>query len=208
MMAWHSYAKSKLGKEVKHMKQTVEEVLAPERWPVDEAILVSEEKGWENLVESISYENDQEVLFYENQGTFLNEGSIIVLDPEVVTSTLQSLIRILKGKTRQEQKDMYSQAIEAIRKTLHEAESKSDIYALVDFATDLDRAMIMTNTWRYGWDTYEKLHLAFEEAERNIMRLEAIKVSQARYDAYARSVEVFSFNKEAKTKVDYQAVPA
>lgn len=109
----------------------------------------------------------------------------------------------LVGLSRKEQLDYYFHGVDGIRSALWNIESRETLYALVTLATDLDAAMLAVNQWDKGFDTFARLEREFEDAERQVKRLEDIQVEQERIDAYAAT---YWLHQEAMT--DHQRVSA
>lgn len=118
------------------------------------------------------------------------------------TPGLESLINTLLFKARKEQVAIYFQGIDWLREQLRQVETRDQLYALVDVASELDAAIMAVNTWNKGWDAYAKLETCFGNAERNVQRLEAIAAEQERISKKARLYWL------ERSKVDNQRVPA
>jgi hypothetical protein len=118
------------------------------------------------------------------------------------TPGLEAIINTLLFKTRKEQVAIYFQAIDWLREKLRQVETRDQLYALVDVASELDAAMMSVNTWNKGWDAYAKLEYCFNSAEQNIKRLEAIAAEQARISEKTKLYWL------ERSKVDNQRVPA
>ena len=178
------------------MQQIIEETLAPERWPAEEADLMEEEESWLELTEDMQFENEQSTLVFECASTNLN------LSLDLVSNRIQSFVRELANQPRKEQLDIYFASVDKIRTALYAVTTRTQLNAIVDIGVDLDRAMLLTNDWRNGFDTFDKLEREFEWAEDNIKRLEAIQESQDKKSEYARLYWL------ERSKIDYQRVSA
>jgi primosomal protein N'' len=189
------------------MFANTEEILAPERWPSEEAVLIEEEKKWlrypEAIPENTPYEEpkiDPEI----DDTTPIDELTAKDIRPmPKFTPGLEALINTLLFKTRKEQVAIYFQGIDWLREQLRQVETRDQLYALVDVASELDAAIMAVNTWNKGWDAYAKLETCFSNAERNIKRLEAIAAEQERKSQYARAYWL-----ERSRATDNQRVPA
>jgi hypothetical protein len=118
------------------------------------------------------------------------EDAIPGFDLIKVNAQKAQLKTLVFQKSRREQLDMWFQGVDAIRKQLAEVSTKEQLYTIATFAADLDEAIEESNDWDKGFDSLDKLSREFKWAEKEIERLAAIKVSQARYTAYGRSVIV------------------